>query len=70
MRQLLVLLVRAYRAFIAPCLPPSCRFEPSCSAYMIEALQSLGIRRGLPLGLYRILRCNPWCTGGHDPVPE
>ena len=70
MKTLLVLLVRAYAMVIAPCLPPCCRFEPSCSTYMIEALERLGIGRGVPLGLYRILRCNPWCRGGYDPVPQ
>ena len=46
-----------------------CRFSPTCSAYMIEALQVHGPIRGLGLGLWRILRCNPFCRGGYDPVP-
>jgi len=65
----LILLVRAYRSLVAPCLPPSCRFDPSCSAYMLEALRLHGAFKGSALGLWRILRCNPWCDGGHDPVP-
>lgn len=47
----------------------SCRFTPTCSQYMIEALQTHGVVKGLGLGLWRILRCNPFCRGGHDPVP-
>ena len=47
----------------------SCRFTPSCSNYMIEALQEHGPVRGFGLGLWRILRCNPFCKGGYDPVP-
>lgn len=46
-----------------------CRFTPTCSNYMVEALQTHGPLRGLGLGLWRILRCNPFCKGGHDPVP-
>ncbi len=47
----------------------ACRFTPTCSNYMIEALQRHGTVRGLCLGLWRILRCNPFCSGGYDPVP-
>jgi hypothetical protein len=66
----LVLLVRVYQWAIAPALPPTCRFLPSCSQYMIDALQRHGACRGLWLGLRRILRCHPFCEGGIDPVPE
>lgn len=69
MRRLLVLLVRLYQRTLARLLPPSCRFMPSCSQYMLEALELHGSLRGLGLGLWRILRCNPWCNGGYDPVP-
>lgn len=47
----------------------SCRFTPTCSQYMIEAVQVYGPFKGLGLGLWRILRCNPFCRGGYDPVP-
>lgn len=65
----MVLLVRFYQMLISPMLPPSCRFTPTCSTYMIEALQKRGPLVGLWLGIRRILRCNPWHPGGYDPVP-
>lgn len=65
----LVLLVRFYQMLISPMFPPSCRFTPTCSTYMIEALQKRGPLVGLWLGIRRILRCNPWHPGGYDPVP-
>lgn len=69
MRFLLVLLVRAYRTLLSPMLGSHCRFHPSCSAYMQEALEEHGAVRGLGLGLRRIGRCHPWHPGGLDPVP-
>lgn len=65
----LVLLVRGYQWFISPILPPSCRFEPTCSAYAVEALGRHGAIRGGALALRRLARCNPWGAGGYDPVP-
>ena len=65
----LALLVRAYQLVLRPLFPPACRFEPSCSAYAIEALQTHGALRGLWLASWRIVRCNPLCAGGTDPVP-
>lgn len=58
-----------WRRFLAPCLPPACRFYPSCSAYALEALDRHVWYRALGLILWRILRCNPFCSGGYDPVP-
>ena len=69
MRWALVALVRVYQWTIAPCLPPSCRFYPSCSHYAVEALKVHGAIRGSLLTIRRILRCNPWCDGGFDFVP-
>jgi uncharacterized protein len=66
---MLILLVKAYRLVLSPWLGGSCRFEPSCSAYSLEALQQHGAFRGSYLTLYRLARCQPWCDGGHDPVP-
>lgn len=66
----LVGLVRFYRAWISPVLPPSCRFEPSCSAYALEALTVHGALRGSWLAIRRLLRCGPWHRGGYDPVPS
>jgi putative membrane protein insertion efficiency factor len=61
--------VRAYQWFISPLLPPSCRYEPTCSAYAIEALQHHGLVRGTWLTGRRLLRCHPWGGSGYDPVP-
>ena len=57
-----------YRRVISPALPRRCRYEPTCSAYAVEALQEFGILRGLLLATWRILRCNPFSHGGYDPV--
>ena len=69
LRALAILLVRAYRFAIAPVLPKSCRFTPSCSAYAEAALHKHGRFRGLWLAAKRILRCHPFHPGGYDPVP-
>ncbi len=62
-------LLRAYHRYVSPMLPPSCRFEPTCSVYMVEAIEKRGILRGMYLGLRRVLRCHPFSAGGFDPVP-
>lgn len=69
MRWLLVFLVRGYQSVISPILPASCRFFPSCSAYAVEALERHGALKGTALTLRRLVRCQPFCTGGYDPVP-
>lgn len=61
--------IRFYRLAVSPLMPPSCRFEPTCSAYAITAIERHGVLRGLWLGLRRILRCHPWGGAGYDPVP-
>ena len=61
--------VIGYRRFISPLLPPRCRFEPSCSAYALDALREHGAARGLWLAAARIARCHPFHPGGYDPVP-
>ena len=68
-RRALIGLVKAYRLLLSPWLGQSCRFEPTCSAYSIEALERHGAAKGSYLTLHRIARCQPWCQGGHDPVP-
>ncbi len=62
-------LIRFYQRFVSPALPPACRFVPSCSEYGYEAIAKYGIIKGGRLAVWRILRCNPFGTGGYDPVP-
>ena len=69
-RWLLIALVRAYRFFLSPWLGSACRFEPTCSAYALQALQQHGAAAGSYLTLRRLARCHPWCEGGDDPVPS
>ncbi|MBQ7291382.1 MAG: membrane protein insertion efficiency factor YidD [Clostridia bacterium] len=69
MKTLCILLIKFYRKFISPLKPPCCRFTPTCSAYALEAFTEWGFLRGFFLSLMRILRCNPFCRGGFDPVP-
>jgi putative membrane protein insertion efficiency factor len=69
MASVLVLFVRAYQWLLSPLLPPSCRFYPSCSEYAAQALRRHGLLRGSSLTVKRVLRCQPWCEGGVDPVP-
>lgn len=65
----LIGLVTAYRLLISPSLGSNCRFQPSCSAYALQALRQHGSVTGSYLTLRRLSRCHPWCDGGHDPVP-
>lgn len=69
MQRLLIGLVKAYRLLLSPWLGQACRFEPTCSVYAIAALEQHGAAAGSYLTLRRIARCQPWCQGGHDPVP-
>ena len=69
MKYLLILPVRLYQILISPLLPKACRYFPSCSAYMIEALHAHGLFKGAWLGTKRLLRCAPWGGHGFDPVP-
>jgi len=59
--------VRIYQLTLSPLVGRQCRFQPTCSHYMIGAVEKYGVLRGVPRGLWRILRCNPLCKGGHDP---
>jgi putative membrane protein insertion efficiency factor len=69
-RQLLAAPVHGYRLLLKPWLGNACRFEPTCSAYVLLALDRHGAIAGGWLGTKRLLRCHPWCDGGIDPVPE
>ncbi len=70
MRRLLIVFVRLYQAAISPFIAPSCRYTPTCSEYVVEAIRGHGIVRGCWLALRRIGRCHPGFEGGYDPVPE
>ena len=60
--------IRFYRRALSPALPSRCKYEPTCSAYALEAVRTHGVLRGLVLAAWRLLRCNPWSHGGFDPV--
>jgi putative membrane protein insertion efficiency factor len=68
MRQALIAILRGYQRFISPLLPSACRFHPTCSEYMLEAVAKYGAPRGLWMGTRRLLRCHPFHQGGFDPV--
>lgn len=69
-QRMLVGLVLGYRFLLKPWLGNACRFEPTCSAYTLEALRRHGALHGAALGGWRLARCHPWCDGGIDPVPQ
>ena len=69
-RNVLIGFVKAYRLVLSPWLGSGCRFEPTCSVYSLQALERHGAAVGSYLTLKRIARCQPWCNGGCDPVPE
>ena len=68
MKFLVLDLLGVYKAIVSPFLPPACRFEPTCSEYAREAVERYGVVKGVWMGTKRILRCQPLCRGGHDPV--
>ncbi|MGZ4777839.1 MAG: membrane protein insertion efficiency factor YidD [Thermoanaerobaculia bacterium] len=68
MRRIVVALLQFYKRAISPILPPMCRFEPTCSVYMMEAVAKYGVMRGIWLGVRRLSRCHPFNPGGWDPV--
>jgi uncharacterized protein len=69
MRSLAVAVLRFYKRFLSPLLPPMCRFEPTCSMYMMQAIEKHGVLRGAWLGVRRLSRCHVFNPGGWDPVP-
>jgi len=69
MSRLLILLIRGYKRMVSPLLGSRCRFHPSCSEYAITAIARFGALRGSWLAFWRLLRCQPLCDGGLDPVP-
>ena len=68
MKTIAVYVLRGYKSFLSPLLPPSCRFFPTCSEYAAEAIAKYGVLKGAVLGVKRILRCHPFNSGGYDPV--
>lgn len=70
MKQLLLAGIKFYRKYISPMTPPTCRFNPTCSQYGLEAIEQHGAIKGSYLTIVRILKCHPFHPGGYDPVPE
>jgi len=70
LKTVLITIIRLYRALISPLFPPSCRFQPTCSQYAIEAVEKFGVLTGTGLAIKRVLRCHPFHPGGYDPVPD
>jgi uncharacterized protein len=68
MRKTVIGILRAYKRFLSPVLPSACRFHPTCSEYMLDAVSKYGAARGIWLGTRRLLRCHPFHEGGFDPV--
>jgi len=68
-KRVILSMLTAYKKYVSPCLPSSCRYYPTCSEYMYQAVCKHGVLRGLGLGIFRLLRCNPFVNGGYDPVP-
>ncbi|WP_296096294.1 membrane protein insertion efficiency factor YidD [Dialister sp.] len=69
MKTVLIGMIRFYRSFISPLKPPCCRFTPTCSEYALQAIEKYGALKGSWLAVKRIIRCNPFCKGGYDPLP-
>jgi putative membrane protein insertion efficiency factor len=70
MRQIAALPVHAYRVVVSPLIGPRCKYHPTCSRYALDAIQEVGVVRGLILAVWRLLRCNPWSHGGVDHVRD
>jgi len=69
MKYFYIFLIKFYQWFISPILKKNCRFQPTCSSYMIQAIEKYGSIKGIFLGLKRLLKCHPFHKGGYDPIP-
>jgi putative membrane protein insertion efficiency factor len=69
-KRLALAAIRFYQRRLSSGMPPACRFHPTCSAYAYDAIETWGVLRGAVMGVWRVLRCNPFNDGGYDPVPE
>jgi len=69
LKRLVLQFITLYKRFLSPLLPSACIYEPTCSVYTYQAIETYGTARGLKMGMRRILRCHPLSTGGYDPVP-
>ncbi|MCE9624894.1 MAG: membrane protein insertion efficiency factor YidD [Deltaproteobacteria bacterium] len=69
LKSFMIFSIRLYKRWLSPLLPPACRFEPTCSVYALECLRLHPTGRAIGLILRRLARCQPFCAGGHDPVP-
>jgi len=69
MARILIWIVKAYQLALSPFFGQQCRFYPTCSQYALEAIQKHGALRGSYYTVRRLVRCHPWCAGGHDPIP-
>jgi uncharacterized protein len=67
-KKILIALILLYKRYISVWMPPTCRFTPTCSVYAVEAIREYGALRGSLMAAWRIMRCNPFCRGGYDPV--
>ena len=70
MKRFALLSIAAYQRWLSPVFPRRCRYEPTCSAYTAASIRRFGVARGCVLGVWRLLRCNPFSHGGFDPVPK
>ena len=68
MTRFFIAVIHGYQTYISPLHRPTCRFQPTCSQYAVEAIEKYGVIKGSGMAIWRILRCNPFCKGGYDPV--